>query len=137
MTERKPHGDSWDNWIESQIRVAMEQGAFDKLPGHGKPLPDHGQDFDPMWWVNKLAQREQISVLPPALELRRKVETELAAIEKIAEETAVRRRLTALNAEIARFNATVLEGPPTNLAKLDIDQVVEKWGRARINGERT
>ncbi len=131
MTERKPHGDSWDNWIESQIRVAMEQGAFNKLPGHGKPLPDHGQDFDPMWWVKQLAEREQVSILPPALELRRKVETELAAIEKIADEATVRRRLTTLNAEIARFNATVLDGPPTNLAKLDIDQVVEKWRRTR------
>ena len=127
MTERKPHGDSWDNWIESQIRVAMEQGAFDKLPGHGKPLAHQGQDFDPMWWVKQFVAREQVSVLPPALELRRKLETELAAIPKIADEAAVRRRLSALNAEIARFNATVLEGPSTNLAKLDVDQIVEKW----------
>ena len=131
MTERKPHSDSWDNWIEAQIRVAMDRGEFKKLPGHGKPLPDHGQEFDPMWWVKQFAAREQVSILPPALELRRKAETELAAIGKIADEAAVRRRLTALNAEIAKFNATVLEGPPTNLAKLDIDQVVEKWRRAR------
>jgi len=131
MTERKPHGDSWDNWIESQIRVAMEQGAFDKLPGHGKPLPDHDQDFDPMWWVKNLARREELSVLPPALELRRKVDTELAAIGKIADEAAVRRRLATLNAEIGKFNATVLDGPPTNLAKLDVEQVIEKWRRTR------
>ena len=131
MTERKPDGDSWDNWIESQIRVAMDRGDFKKLPGHGKPLPDHGREFDPMWWVKQLAEREQLSILPPALELRRKVESELAAIEKIADEAAVRRRLEALNAEIARFNATVVDGPPTNLAKLDIDQVVEKWRRSR------
>jgi hypothetical protein len=89
-----------------------------------------------MWWVNQLAQREQVSILPPALELRRKVETELAAIEKIADEAAVRRRLTALNAEIGKFNATVLEGPSTNLAKLDIDQVVEKWRRSRAVDSR-
>ena len=136
MTERKPAGDSWDNWIESQIRVAMERGEFKKLPGHGKPLPDHGQEFDPMWWVKQFAAREQVSILPPALELRRMAVTELAAIEKIADEAAVRRRLTALNAEIAKFNATVLEGPPTNLAKLDIDQVVEKWRRSRAVDSR-
>ncbi len=134
MTERKPAGDSWDNWIESQIRVAMDRGDFDKLPGHGKPLPDQGETFDPMWWVKQLAEREQLSILPPALELRRKVETELAAIEMIADEAAVRRRLKALNAEIGKFNATVLDGPPTNLAKLDIDQVVAKWRRTRTSG---
>ena len=32
MTERKPPG-SWETWIEAQIRVAREQGAFDNLPG--------------------------------------------------------------------------------------------------------
>jgi hypothetical protein len=30
MTERKPPGASWETWIEAQIRVAMEDGAFDK-----------------------------------------------------------------------------------------------------------
>ena len=39
MTERKPPGTSWETWIDAQIRVAMEQGAFDNLPGAGKPLP--------------------------------------------------------------------------------------------------
>ena len=39
MTERKPPGTSWETWIEAQIRVAREQGAFDNLPGAGKPLP--------------------------------------------------------------------------------------------------
>ena len=113
MTERKPAGTSWESWIESQIRVAMEQGAFDNLPGAGKPLPDLGQDYDPMWWVKQLARREQLSLLPPALELLRKVETELATLGELPDEAPVRRRVAALNGEIARVNATVLEGPPT------------------------
>jgi len=37
MTERKPPGTSWETWIATQIRVAREQGAFDNLPGAGKP----------------------------------------------------------------------------------------------------
>lgn len=35
---RKP-GESWQDLVERQIREAQEQGAFDNLPGHGKPLP--------------------------------------------------------------------------------------------------
>ena len=72
MTERKPPGTSWETWIDAQIRVAREQGAFDNLPGAGKPLPFLGQAHDPLWWVKQLAQREQISILPilpPSLEL--------------------------------------------------------------------
>jgi DnaJ family protein C protein 28 len=29
---------SWESWIDQQIRKAQEQGAFDNLPGKGKPL---------------------------------------------------------------------------------------------------
>ena len=131
MTERKPSGTSWESWIDAQIRVAREGGAFDNLPGAGKPLPNLGQEYDPLWWVKQLIQRERISMLPPALELLRKVEKELATIEKLPDEAAVRRQVTALNLEIAKVNATVVEGPPTRLGTLDIDQIVARWRRTR------
>jgi len=130
MTERKPAGMSWETWIDAQIRVARDQGAFDNLPGAGKPLPN--LNHDPDWWVKQLMKREQVSILPPSLELLRKVETELAAIENLHDEQAVRRRITALNVEIAKANATVLEGPPTRLAALNVDKVVAKWRRTRL-----
>ena len=131
MTQRKPPGTSWESWIDTQIRTAMEDGAFDNLPGAGKPLPNYGQEFDPLWWVKQLVQREQVNVLPPALELLRKVETELAAIEKLEDEAAVRRHVAALNVEIAKVNATVVEGPPTRLSPLNVEQVVARWRQAR------
>jgi hypothetical protein len=136
MTERKPPGTSWETWIEAQIRVAMEGGAFDNLPGAGKPLPNLDQEYDPLWWVKQLARREQISMLPPSLELLRKVETELATIEKLHDEATVRRRVAALNVEIAKVNAIVVEGPPTRLGTLDVDQVVAKWRRAHSTNPR-
>ena len=136
MTERKPPGTSWETWIDAQIRVAREQGAFDNLPGSGKPLPNLDQEYDPDWWVKQLVQREQVSILPPSLELLRKVEKELAAIEKLHDEVTVRRRVAALNVEIAKVNATVMEGPPTRLSTLDVDKVVERWRRTRPANSR-
>src|SRR5262245_3359669 len=131
MTERKPPGTTWETWIDAQIRVAREQGAFDNLPGTGKPLPNLDQEYDPLWWVKQFVQREQVSILPPSLELLRKVEKELAAIEKLEDEATVRRRLAALNSEIAKINATVMEGPPTRLGTLDVDKVVARWRQNR------
>ena len=136
MTERKPAGTSWETWIDTQIRVAREQGAFDNLPGTGKPLPNLDQEYDPLWWAKQLVQREQVSILPPSLELLRKAETELTAIEKLHDEATVRRRVAALNAEIAKVNATVMEGPPTRLGTLDVDKVVARWRRARAANPR-
>jgi DnaJ homologue, subfamily C, member 28, conserved domain len=119
-----------------RIRVATEKGAFDNLPGAGKPFPNLGQEYDPLWWVKQFVQREQISMLPPSLELLRKVEKELATIEKLYDEATVRRRVAALNVEIAKVNATVVEGPPTRLGTLDVDQVVARWRRTRSANPR-
>jgi uncharacterized small protein (DUF1192 family) len=84
-----------------------------------------------MWWVKNLVRREQLSVLPPALELLRKVEAELARLWKVRDEAAVRSRIALLNAEIAKTNATLTQGPPTRLAPLDVEAIVQDWRRAR------
>jgi hypothetical protein len=136
MTERKPPETSWETWIDAQIRVAREQGAFDNLPGAGKPLPNLDQAHDPLWWVKQYLQREQLSILPPSLELLRKVEKELAAIDKLQDEATVRRRVAALNAEIAKLNATVMDGPPTRLGTLDADKLVMRWRLTRSANPR-
>lgn len=132
MSERKPPGMSTGSWVDARIAAAMSEGAFDNLPGAGKPLKTSGQGYDPDWWVKQFIEREGAHITPPALELRRKVERELDAIEKIADEAVVRERIAKLNAEIAKFNATVVEGPPTNLVILDIDQVVRRWRLGRF-----
>jgi len=127
MTERKPPGVSWESWFEEQIRQAQEEGAFENLPGAGKPLPDLEESYDPDWWVKKLIRREKVSVLPPALELLRQVESEFEKIWKARDEAEMRARVHALNAEIAKVNARTAEGPPTRLGLLDVDSVVEEW----------
>ena len=109
MTERKPPEISWETWIETQIRIAMEEGPFDNLPGAGKPLPSFGQEFDPLWWQKQLVRREQVSILPPSLELLRKVEAALAAIGVREDEAAVRHQVAVLNVEITKINPTAVE----------------------------
>jgi hypothetical protein len=129
MTERKPPGQSWESWIDQQIREAREAGEFDNLPGAGKPLPDLNADYDPLWWTKKLIQREQVSALPPALELRRTVERTLEQLQHVRDESEVRRIVEALNAQIRKLNATAVEGPATNLAPFDVEAVLDKWRR--------
>src|SRR5215470_6620155 len=92
MTERKPAGKSWETWIEELIHNAREAGEFDDLEGAGKPIPGITDPYDPDWWVKKLLQREKLTVLPPALELLRKVEVGLAALWSVRSETDVRPR---------------------------------------------
>ena len=76
------------------------------------------------------APPEKLTVLPPALELLRKVEVGLAALWNVPSETDVRARVAALNADIAKVNSRAVEGPPTRLASLLADEIVSEW-RAR------
>ena len=135
MTDRKPPGKSWESWLEEIIQRAEDEGAFTDLPGAGKPLPDLDKPYDPDWWAKQLVRREKISLLPPALELLRQVEAELAVIWTLASEAEVRRRAAALNAVIATVNARAAEGPPTRVAQLDVDALVADW-RLRSTANR-
>ena len=49
---------------------------------------------------------------------------------------AVSCRVVALNVEIAKVNATVVEGPPTRLGTLDVDRVVAQWRHTRSANPR-
>jgi hypothetical protein len=127
MTQKKPVGKTWESFIEQQIREAMEEGAFDNLRGKGQPIPDLGREYDPDWWAKKLIEREKVSVMPPALALRRDVAQALERLPRMRDEAEVRRLLDGLNAQIRKLNATIAEGPPTNLAPLDVDALVREW----------
>ena len=131
MTERKPPGVKWESWVEEQIRKAQEQGDVDDLRGKGKPIAGLHRGYDPLWWVKQLVEREQVSVLPPSLEIRAKVERELAAIWRCVREEDVRARIEALNAEIVKANRTSISGPPTSVAVIDVEAAVCEWRRQR------
>ena len=51
MTERKSPGASWESWVEQKIRAGMEDGAFENLPGKGKPIPGLTEAHDDDWWI--------------------------------------------------------------------------------------
>ncbi len=127
MTRRKPGQLSWQSWIDQQIEEARSKGAFDNLPGEGRPLEDLEEVTDPGWWAKKLVKREQVSLLPPALEIRRKIERCLEELWSLHDEARVREQLASLNAEIGRTNATVTSGPPTQVGLLDEEAIVERW----------
>lgn len=130
----KPKDKSWESWVEEQIRDAQEQGEFADLDGKGKPIPGLLEAYDPMWWLKKLMEREKLSVLPAALEIKARVERERDALQALAREEDVRARIAALNTEIARVNRSTADGPATSLPPLDPEPIVAEWRRRRSGG---
>jgi len=127
MTQRKPPGMTSGSWAEAQIQEAMRKGEFDHLPGAGKPLADQGRPYDPDWWLKSLVQREQISLLPPALQARRRLEQFMAALPTLSDEPAVRAAVADFNTALARLNAHATSGPPTSIAPLDVEAMLRRW----------
>ena len=57
-----------------------------------------------------------------------------ALLAGLSRSEAHRRRTALLNAQIAEANRATLEGPPTRLAPLDVEKIVERWRAARSRG---
>ncbi|MFT3873855.1 MAG: DUF1992 domain-containing protein [Nocardioides sp.] len=119
-------------WVDLQIQRAQEQGAFDNLPGRGKPIEGLGKQHDPDWWLKKLVEREQITgVLPPALQLR-KDDAELdARLDEMSVEAEVRREIEEFNERVRAARLQPLGGPPMITQQRDLEETVAAWRERR------
>lgn len=118
---------NWTSVAEDQIRKAQEAGEFENLPGFGQPIPGIDEPYDENWWVKEKLRREQISALPPALEIARDKEQSLAAIDRLSSEAAVRQELAALNERIQKAHFGCTWGPSCSTLPVGIEEFVEKW----------
>ena len=129
---RKPKGPTWESWVEQQIRVGIERGDFENLPGTGRPLegitPDGAEiHHDEDWWLKAKLRRERLSYLPPTLAVRKELEEALAAIAGASREDVVRRIIGEINQRIRDVNRRGADGPPSSVVPLDTEAVVERW----------
>ena len=132
MTQKKPQWMPVDSWVDQLIRKAERQGAFEDLPGKGKPLPKV-DTTDPAWWVKRKLVDEDLSLaMPPQLALRKEVEEALGSLRDLRTEAEVRERLEALNTRIRAVNKRAIAGPSTTLAPLDVERWVTRW-RSQAN----
>jgi hypothetical protein len=136
MTQRKPGDLSFDSWIDAQIREAQARGLFDDLSGSGKPQSNLRDADDPLWWAKQFLRREQVSYLPPAVEVRVRAQKLREVLAALPSERAVREAVEALNADIRRVNRMATDGPPTRQAPLDGDALVDAWRTTQADRAR-
>lgn len=126
MSERKPHNEKWESFVERKIRQAQAEGEFDRLPGFGQAIPDLETFDDPNGWLKQKLKRESLNVLPPILQARLDVEKTLAAVRLMRSESQIRRTLEALNKRIREAHFSPVAGPAAGVAPVDIDAMVRE-----------
>jgi hypothetical protein len=134
MAIRKPDGTWIPGHIERQIQAAQANGAFDNLPGKGKPIADLDRPQPELAWVANYLKRENVdaaSLLPPALALAKEVETLPERLGPIRSESEARRVVDDLNARINKAHARPADGPPVRVKLVDAEAAISEWRQRR------
>jgi hypothetical protein len=132
MTERKPREITFTSWIDQQINAAAERGAFDNLPGAGKPLPKRTEDAGQAW-LRDYMRRENVpaeDLLPTPLRLRKQVQRLTETVQDFRSEADVREAVAELNRQITEWRRIPL-GPPVFLPLVDEDDMAARWQDTR------
>jgi hypothetical protein len=136
MSKRRPPGMSNQEWVESQIQLAQNQGEFDNLPGAGKPLK-LADEHDPDWWVKDFIRREDVeteALLPPAMLLRKEKQQVHDKIRGMRRESEVREYLADLNKRI-RLSIRDTTGPVVPTGPVNEDAIIAQWRMERPAAE--
>src|ERR1700712_4730870 len=121
--------------VEEKIRAAQERGAFDNLPGAGKPL-DLGDLNDPNWFVKSLIRREKIdpdTLAHPTVLLRRERDTFPEALFELRTEDQVREVLQDFNDRVKAEWRRPQVGPslPVIARLVAIEPMLVRWREQR------
>ena len=136
MSERKPPEMSFRTWIDQQINEAEERGAFDNLPGAGKPLPRGDDADDGQAWLRDYLRREGVpseALLPVPLRLRKEAERLAEAAPMLGSEQHVRDAVAELNDRIMKWRRIPV-GPPIFVPLVDEQALAARWREAHPAG---
>jgi hypothetical protein len=120
------------SWIDQQISEAAERGAFDNLPGAGKPLPSQ-PDPDGLAWLRDYVRREGVSteeLLPTPLRLRKQAHRLTETAPTLRSEQDVRDAVAELNFQIKEWRRIPM-GPPVFVPLVDEEALVRTWRDAQ------
>lgn len=118
-------------WVDTVVDQAIRRGEFDDLPLQGKPLPGIGGTHDPDWWLKSLVEREQISGVLPAAQLRAESSALDETLDREHDERRVREIVTDFNARVVDARRQLTGGPPVVTPTRDVEREVSRWRQRR------
>ncbi|MFB7797104.1 DUF1992 domain-containing protein [Isoptericola sp. NPDC056134] len=118
-------------WVDTVVDQAIRRGEFDDLPLAGKPIPGLRGTHDPDWWLKNLVEREQITGVLPAAQLRRDDAELDETLDREPEERRVRDAVEEFNARVIDARRQLMGGPPVVTPTRDVEREVQRWRERR------
>jgi hypothetical protein len=133
----RPRMDDRALWVDTVVDQAIRRGEFDDLPLAGKPIPGLRGTHDPDWWLKSLVERENITGVLPAAQLRRDDAELDETLDREPEESRVRQVVQDFNARVIDARRQLMGGPPVVTPTRDVEREVQRWReRRRAHGIR-
>jgi len=115
---------------EREVREAAERGAFDNLPGTGKPLPGLDRPFSAQQWARDWVERsggDPQAFLSPLLILRRERAALLESLVAVPSEADLRELVADFNHRLLQEYRRPMDGPLIPVGVIDPDETVQRW----------
>lgn len=109
---------------EQRIEEAMREGAFDDLPGKGKPLRFEDDSFVPE--DRRLAYKmlRNAGMIPPELELKKEITTLMDFIGALDDDAERTKKIRELNLKLTRFS--IMMKRPLNVEQTEYEGLIYK-----------
>lgn len=118
--------------VETAIQLAIRRGAFDDLPGAGKPIEGLDRPSGPDWWIRRKIEREQLTgIAPPAIQLRNEHRAMEETLDGLPREQDVRAHLEDFNRRVRHARMQLEGGPPVVTPTRDVEAEVAAWHARR------
>jgi hypothetical protein len=118
----------FEKLIESRIKKAQDEGAFENLPGSGQPLPIEDDRHIPgdLRMVHKVLKNADC--LPPEVQLRKEIRTTEDLLAGMTDTVQKYRTIKKLNFLIMKLNALKDANPAYDIPQRYYGEVVERLG---------
>ncbi|WP_319404802.1 DnaJ family domain-containing protein [uncultured Desulfosarcina sp.] len=122
----------FEKLIESRIKKAQQEGAFENLPGTGQPLPLEDDRHIPEDLRMAYKVLKNADCLPPEVQLRKEIRTTEDLLAGMTDTVQKYRTLKKLNFLILKLNALRDGNAAFDIPQRYYGEVVERLGADKV-----
>lgn len=126
----------FDKIVEERIRKAQQEGAFDDLPGAGKPLPSEDMEIpEDIRLAYKVLKNADF--IPPELELRKKIRSTQELLSGMPETAEKYKTIKKLNLLVMKLNVMRDADIQFDVPQQYLGPVTERLGKYLSSDDNT